>query len=146
MIGGLHHSAISVRDMEKSLAFYRDMLGMKVSVDTELSGPEMDQAIGETAVKARVVLLEGKNGGMLELIQFLQPKPPDRPAVRKFSDLGICEIALEVKNIDKLGQELEKKGVKFRYPPLTLELPRLGKVKFTHLLDPDGVQVELVEL
>ena len=46
MIIAMHHTAISVKNIEGSLAFYRDLLGMKVVIDSRISGPEVDQILG----------------------------------------------------------------------------------------------------
>ncbi len=42
MVTGIHHTSLVVSDLERSLTFYRDLLGMTVAIDTEMSIPMND--------------------------------------------------------------------------------------------------------
>jgi catechol 2,3-dioxygenase-like lactoylglutathione lyase family enzyme len=53
----LHHVAIAVGDMERSLAFYRDGLGLAVFQDEVIRGPDVDIALMEKAARVRMVLV-----------------------------------------------------------------------------------------
>lgn len=69
----LHHVAIAVEDMERSLAFYRDALGLSVFQDEIISGPDVDRGLMETDARVRMVLLADEAGNMIELLGWLFP-------------------------------------------------------------------------
>ena len=49
-----NHVGITVRDMERSLAFYRDALGLKIIMDEMISSPDLDKAVMETGARIRM--------------------------------------------------------------------------------------------
>jgi glyoxylase I family protein len=144
---GVHHAAVTVKDMEKSLEFYRDALGLNVVVDTMVSGPEIDESVMESGASIRMVMLGDRKGGMLELLEWRTPAVRERsPAELKLSLTGIVEICLEVDDMDALGKKLAKKGIKFRYPPFIMDVPEAHiKARLAHLVDPDGAALELIQ-
>ena len=60
----LNHVAISVKDMERSLAFWRDALGLQLIEDSMLSGPDMDMAVMEAGTSVRMVILAVLRSGL----------------------------------------------------------------------------------
>ncbi len=145
---GLHHAAITVKDMERSLTFYRDILGLKVFVDTVVSGPDIDQSVMESGAEIRMVMLGDRTrAGSLELLEWSSPACRVRTSDKlKYPLTGLVEICLEVPDLDELEQQLKRKGLNFRYPPFVLDVPQARqKMKITHLTDPDGVPVELIQ-
>ena len=63
---------MTVSDMDRSVAFYSDVLAFKPISDVEVDGPEYDQLWGIFGVRARVVRIQlGEQ--QLELIEFLAP-------------------------------------------------------------------------
>ena len=141
-----NHVAITVRDMEKSLAFYRDALGLKLFIDEVISGPDLDKAIMETGVRIRMVMLTDEAMNMIELLEWQSHRARKRPREHlKFISTGLVEICLSVPDLEKLVENLEKKGFKCRTPIWYFEAGGMGS-KVTHVADPDGVQVELIEI
>ncbi len=66
MIKSIHHTGISVNNMENSLKFYRDLLGMKAERDVMVSGKEIGEVNNLEEAKVRIVILE-LNGAQIEL-------------------------------------------------------------------------------
>jgi catechol 2,3-dioxygenase-like lactoylglutathione lyase family enzyme len=64
---GFSHVCIAVSNMEVSLPFYRDVLGLGVFFDIELEGPSMEVVTGEPGARGRMV------GGMLGGTAVEQP-------------------------------------------------------------------------
>ncbi len=142
----LNHVAISVKDMERSLAFWRDALGLQLIQDRMLSGPDLDMALMETGTSVRMVILADEVGSMIELLGWESPPVRERPPEHlKFASTGLVEVCLAVSDLEKLEEDLAKKGIKFRTPVWILNIEGLD-VKVTHVVDPDGVQVELIQL
>ena len=76
----LRRTTLVVRDIEKSLALYRDALGMTVEYDQELTSPGLSMRYGADGEnRSRLVLLKANNSfiGMLGLWQFLDQTDQD---------------------------------------------------------------------
>lgn len=140
------HVGITVRDMERSLAFYRDALGLKIIMDEILSSPGLDTAVEKTDATIRAVVLTDEAMNMIELIEWQSHRAKHRPPEHlKYISTGLVEICLSVSDLEAWVKDLEKKGFKCRTPIWYLEA--LGRsIPVTHVEDPDGVQVELVQI
>jgi glyoxylase I family protein len=135
-----HHVAISVRDLEGALAFYRDLLGFEVDWDRDhYKGEMLSNIVGLPGADAHVVMLMGY-GTRLELFQYYTPAGQGVEPKRQ-CDFGLTHFALTVKNIHSIYDRLCKAGVHFNCPP---QSPRAG-VWATYLKDPEGVTIEFVE-
>lgn len=141
MIKNLHHTGFVVRDRNAAVAFYRDVLGFRLVSEYERQGPAIDRVVGYEAAQLRSALLEIGPGHMLELIQYVNPEPAERPT-RERSVIGAAHIALQVENIDSLLRTLEANGAKAINPPTELAPGRLA----SYLQDPDGNWLELVQV
>lgn len=146
----LNHVAIAVKDMENSLAFYRDALGLAVIEDAVISGPDLDMAVMETGARIRMVMFADEAGTMVELLGWQSRPVRERPPEDlKFTSTGLVEVCLIVSDLKKLEKDLREKGFKFRTPIWSFGNCMPGydgpEVKVTHVVDPDGVQVELIQ-
>ena len=66
--------------MDRSLRFYRDLIGLEVVLDTEMSGPMLDAEVGLEGAHLRLVELgTGDGQPMLELLQYYSPDPREAP-------------------------------------------------------------------
>jgi len=135
-----HHVAISVKDMQKTLAFYRDLLGFEVDWDRDhYSGEMFSRVVGLPGADAHVVMLKG-HGARLELFQYYTP-PGEERSRKNQCDTGLTHFALAVKDIHQVYERLSAAGVHFNCPPQNL---RPG-VWATYMKDPEGSTIELVE-
>ncbi|MBI2303140.1 MAG: VOC family protein [Chloroflexi bacterium] len=137
------HGAISVKDMDKSLAFYRDLLGMKVRRDSgpgpRPPDPFMDKLFGLSGVSLhRVVQLETGDAYVLELIQWHAPTPRPFPTEMRPCDLGFRSQCFYDTDSDSLYQRLKTAGVRFISEPVDA-----GRWKSVFVLDPDGNWIEI---
>ncbi len=142
MIRGIHHTAISTPDLERSLAFYCGLLGFEQVMDfTWPEGTEnmnRTHALAETA--GRVVLLRAGNT-LVELFQYATPTPKPLDPKRPLCDHGITHLCLDVDDIEVEYKRLEAGGMVFHSPPIDY-----GTVKTTYGRDPDGNCIELQEI
>jgi glyoxylase I family protein len=140
MIAQWHHVAVSVRDMDAVLHFFRDLLGFDVDWDhPHRKGPEMERVVGLEGADARAVMLKGY-GTRIELFQYYEPAGKDRGPMRQ-CDYGITHFCFSVQGLHELYERLSKVGVRFNCPPQNL---RPG-VWATYMKGPEDITIELVQ-
>ena len=142
MIKKLDHASISISDMNRSLVFYRDVLGMKVEFEEETSGEKFGAVMGAPG-DFRALVVKFEEG--LELIQFISPagtKPSFKPW-----DIGAVLLDFEVSEIENLYNDLKERDVKFISPLTILKSPNADddSLKIVQLYGPDGERIVLVE-
>jgi len=142
---GLHHVAVNVSDMEKSIKFYRDVLGLRLMFGPQpVSGPGFERTSRVPRANIDFTMLEAGNGSTrVELIKFHNPK--GKPNDRKMFDGGAAHIAFRVKDIGKMVTKLKKNGVEFFSQPLKIDGGPLKGGAFVYFSDPDGVVLELFQ-
>ncbi len=141
MIKGIHHSGSGVRDMEVSLKFYRDRLGLEMGEDIEIEGPMVGEIVGLPAnTKVRIVHLGCGDGQELELFQYMAPSTSKFPRDFRQCDGGVIHVALIVDDLMELYERLKGEGVTFNSKPYNL-----GGGLIVYMRDPDGVTLELMQ-
>jgi glyoxylase I family protein len=145
MINGIQHTAISTGNMERSLEFYRDLLGFKVVMDAtwELgtrASANAQQIMELEDVSTRAVMLS-LGTSLLELFEFESPTATPSDPNRPVCDHGYTHICLDVTEIEAEYERLEKAGMRFHCPPMQLG----RRTKVTYGRDPDGNVIELYE-
>jgi catechol 2,3-dioxygenase-like lactoylglutathione lyase family enzyme len=138
----IRHAGIVVSNLEASVGFYRDLLGLEVWWDQIEEGPVLETVTGVPKARIHVVKLKADNGVSIELLQYLNT-PKVVPPLSKANDVGCNHVALQVKDLDSLYEKATAEGIRFNTPPLTAPG---GKAKVTYCRDPEGVYVELVEI
>ena len=148
----IQHVCLVVKDMDKSLAFYRDVLGLPVLADMVIPNDEfmsasvLDICFAETHAKSRMVALADDKGNAIELQQPLSPEVRSTPLEDlRYRTTGIKELAFGVSDLDKAVKDLEEKGIKFRTPVWSVGQ---GEFSTRSILfdDPDGITLQLVEI
>jgi len=135
-----HHVAISVRDIDREIVFYRDLLGFEVEWDIDhYKGEMLSKVVGMPDADAHIVMLRGY-GTRIELFYYYNPRGKETPP-KKMCDFGITHFTLSVKDVNLLYERLLNEGVKFNCPPQNL---RPG-VWATYMNDPEGITIELVK-
>jgi catechol 2,3-dioxygenase-like lactoylglutathione lyase family enzyme len=145
MIKKLNHTGIVVSNIDQALAFYRDLLGLKVRMDFDVANKEFETLFQSPGARFRVVYFQED----LELIYFYSPgdgKPILHPGVRIW-DPGNVVLIFAVSDVEKMYSNLIEKGVKFIAPPQSPEspVPTVGKTIVAHVEGPDGIRISLVE-
>lgn len=143
MIQGFHHSSRTVRSMERSLAFYRGLLGLEVVLDEELEGEGLDRVVGLTGARLRVVELEVADGHLLELVEYHNPPGRDLQPGASPADVGAHHFALLVDDVDAVHRRLTAAGVRFTCPPQEIADGLFKGTRTTYCLDPDDLVIEL---
>ena len=141
---GVSHIAICVRDMDKSLAFYRDILGMKVDKDqiedTTRGGlPHTYKHRRKTRRTVHVRYGDGHTIPSLVLTSHPGEAADGQPI--KLDQIGISHLSFTVKDVKALGEELVAKGVKLAAPMDAFKNPQ-GQVSSIFVYDPDGILLQ----
>jgi catechol 2,3-dioxygenase-like lactoylglutathione lyase family enzyme len=138
---------MTVSDMDRSVAFYSDVLAFKPISDVEVDGPEYDQLWGIFDVRARVVRMQlGEQ--QLELIEFLAPPDVQPIPVPSYSnDLWFQHFAIVVRDMEAAWAQLRKHHVRQISPrPQTIPIsnPAAAGIKAIKFRDPDGHAIQIV--
>ncbi|MBI2304318.1 MAG: VOC family protein [Chloroflexi bacterium] len=139
------HATIVVGEMERSLAFYRDFLGLATVLDEVLSGSDMDKLFGGRGVQLRRVKLQTDqprepNKRFVELIQFYAPAGKPYPKDVWACDLGFPWVGIPLKDVEALYDNQPPSFYhRFTSPPVKLG----GGRAVSFCADPDGMLVEL---
>ena len=107
------HIGISVNDMERSVAFYRDVLGFEV-VGTGEAFDEEDEPLDLQDVHLLSTAMKCGDC-QIELLQFLSPQ--GRAEAPNMSDAGCVHMALAVKDIHAVYEKLLAAGAQVNAPP-----------------------------
>ena len=138
---------MTVSDMDRSAAFYSDVLAFKPVSDVEVDGPEYDQLWGIFGVRARVVRMQ-LGGQHLELIEFLAPPDVRTIPVPSYShDLWFQHFAIVVRDMETAWVQLRKHHVRQVSPrPQTIPESNVAAagIKAIKFRDPDGHNLELL--
>ena len=123
MFKQLDYTMIVVSDMQRSVEFYRDKLGIPLKFES----PEWT----EFATGTTTLALHG--GGVAG------PPPAGDPSKRA----GACSIGFNVDDVDKTYKELQEKGIQFVMPPTQRENEG---IRLAVAVDPDGLAVSFAQL
>lgn len=139
----ISHIGICVRDMEKSLAFYRDALGMKVLGDrptdpTEGGRPHNYKHRRKTRRWVSLSYGEGSSP-TLTLTSHPGERPDGRPVL--LDQVGITHFSFAVRDAKALAEELVDRGVELAGPLEAFTNDR-GEIRSIYVRDPDGILVQ----
>jgi lactoylglutathione lyase len=124
MFKEIDYTMIVVSDMQRSVEFYRDKLGIPL----KFQSPDWT----EFATGATTLALHG--GGIPS-----QGPPAGDPS----KVAGACSIGFNVDDVDKTYEELKAKGIRFMMPPMQRE----GEgIKLAVAIDPDGLPISFAQL
>jgi glyoxylase I family protein len=135
-IKAFSHVCIRVSSMPRSLAFYRELLGLDVVFDVELAGEPLAKVTGEPGARGRMV--GGLLGGtMVELLEI--SAGTETPQPRAAPSLGYTNISLSVVDLDAVHGMASSMDLT---PGPAVEI---GGVRMFFLADPDGTPIEIIE-
>ena len=142
----MHHVGITVRDLDASIRFYHDVLGLPFSNEPSpwFDAPELGPAVGVPGAGLRQVsLLLGDT--MLELLEYKSP-PSDTTQPLQSNNIGASHVAFVVDDIHETVVDLSSKGIAFFSDVNVVDEGVLAGWRWVYFADPDGYPLELVEV
>lgn len=130
MIKKIHHVSVVVRNLEEALKLYEGLFGLR---------PEKIEALPEQGMRVALLPVGGAE------IELVQPLDPNSGVARFLASRGegLHHICLEVDDVDRELEQLEKKGVRLIDKKGRRGL--VGKVAFIHPEATRGVLIELAQ-
>ena len=141
MIKSLGHVGLGVSDIQRSLEFYRDFLGMKVLMELDIADDRIGRVIGVDGAKCQIVHLE-LGGTILELFHYRQPQGDNKAQNVQQYDQGLIHIGFEVNQFHQLIEELKQRNTPFLGEPVEFR----PDVWIAYVRGPDGEVVEFREI
>ena len=137
------HTGITVGNLDRSLAFWRDVLGFELSHRPHQTGDLASEITGVPGAEISIAVLKGY-GHKIELLEYLAP--PDR---RHFQprpcDVGSVHVAFVVDNLDAVLKRIAASSWQAAGKPQTLTSgPNAGK-RVVYVRDPDGSTIEFMQ-
>jgi catechol 2,3-dioxygenase-like lactoylglutathione lyase family enzyme len=142
---GVYHSGLTVGEIERSIAFYTEMIGLELAWRQESTSPYIAQLTGLPGTHLLVAYLRppGTDGPYVELLQYLAPS--GTPVDTTPNNPGTGHVCFFVDDLDRAYDRLRAAGVTFVSPPNLISAGVHEGSKTVYLLDPDGIRVELFE-
>ena len=140
----LHHTGLTVSDLERSLHFWRDAMGMEELFQQEKEGGYLEAIVREPGAHVRMAHLAfGGEGPRIELFQYLAPSGGQhlsRPA-----DQGFVHVCIACEDLDERMKRLVAAGGTPFSEPVVIDTGVNRGGRGVYLRDPDGHVVELSE-
>jgi len=140
----LHHTGLTVTDLDASLAFYCGVVGFEIVFTQEKRGGYLADIVGypDAHVRMAQLALPGSQH-RLELFQYLSPEPaPHRVEPR---DTGLTHVCLLVDDVDEATRRLVAGGAEARAAAALVDTGANTGGRGVYLRDPDGVILELFQ-
>jgi glyoxylase I family protein len=138
------HTGITVRNLERSLAFWRDVLGLELSHTPHHTGKLASEVTGVPGAEIKIAVLKGY-GHKIELLEYVLPNDRKEDVDLRPCDVGHVHVAFVVDDLDAMLKKIAASGWKAPGSPQTLTAgPNAGK-RVVYVRDPDGTTIELMQ-
>lgn len=143
----IHHAGLVVRDLDRSIYFYHDILGFPFANEpTEwFEGEDLAKGVGVPGAKLRQVSMWVGPNSTMELIEYANTTDNNDGPVAN-NHIGAAHVCFKVEDILAKKAELEGKGVEFYSDVNVVDEGPLAGWRWCYFSDPDGLALELVEI
>jgi catechol 2,3-dioxygenase-like lactoylglutathione lyase family enzyme len=139
------HTGFTVADIERSIAFYRDVLGMTLVMQQEGRRPYLATITGFADVYIKMAYLKATPDGdhILELLEYTSHPAAATP--RETNRPGNAHLCFRVADIHAAHERLATQGVAFISPPALVTSGVNAGAFGCYLRDPDGFTIEFFQ-
>ena len=138
---------MTVSNMDRSVAFFADVLTFQKTSDTEVAGEDYERLQGVFGLRMRVVRMRLGNE-QIELTEYLTPRGRPIPDDSRSNDRWFQHVAIIVSDMDAAYARLRQHHVDYASPePQRLPdwNPNAGGIKAFYFKDPDGHPLEILQ-
>jgi catechol 2,3-dioxygenase-like lactoylglutathione lyase family enzyme len=143
-VGPVYHTGFTVSDIERSIVFYRDVLGLKLLKRQTGTAPYLATVTGFAGVRLEAAFLQPVAGGsVLELLQYVSH--PASATDRATNRPGNAHLCFRIDDLRSACAELKRRGVTLISEPTEITAGAHAGGWAVYLRDPDGFTVELYQ-
>jgi catechol 2,3-dioxygenase-like lactoylglutathione lyase family enzyme len=141
MIKDFLHTGIGVKDLEESVRFYTEVMGMEEEYRTHNSGEKISRIVGVENADIDVCVVR-RNNVKIELLDYKNNDLKKQNSHIRQDEPGLIHLAFLVDDVDKEYERIKALGFKFNAPPM---VARENGPKITYFKGPDNVIIEIFE-
>ena len=139
------HTGMTVSNLERALAFWRDVLGFELSHTAHQTGKMAREITGVAGAEIKLAVVKAPGGHKIELLEYLAPTDRKKHVNLRPCDVGSVHVALIVDDLDAILSAINASGWKPAGKPQTLRSgPNAGK-RVVYVRDPDGTTIEFMQ-
>ena len=139
------HTGITVSNLERALAFWRDVLDFEFSHRAHQTGKLAQEITGVAGAEISLAVVKAPGGHKIELLEYLAPPDRKQHVDLRPCDVGSVHVAFTVDNLDAVLNTIAASGWKAAGKPQTLQTgPNAGK-RVVYVRDPDGTTIEFMQ-
>jgi catechol 2,3-dioxygenase-like lactoylglutathione lyase family enzyme len=139
------HTGITVSNLERSLTFWRDVLGFELSHVAHQTGEMASEITGVDGAEIKLAVVKVPGGHKIELLEYLAPAERKRHVGLRPCDVGFVHVAIIVDDLNTTLNAINSAGWKAAgKPQVLLSGPNAGK-RVVYVRDPDGTTIEFMQ-
>jgi catechol 2,3-dioxygenase-like lactoylglutathione lyase family enzyme len=139
------HTGITVSNLERSLVFWRDVLGFELSHTAHQTGEMAREITGVAGAELKLAVVKAPGAHKIELLEYLAPPEHKQHVDLRPCDVGSVHVALIVDDLDAVLSAINLSGWKAAGKPQILQSgPNAGR-RVVYVRDPDGTTIEFMQ-
>jgi lactoylglutathione lyase len=139
----LNHVGLTVSSLDRSLAFYRDAVGLDVVLEQEKQGGYLSAITLYPGAHVRMAQLAARGGTRIELFEYVEP--PGGGVPQEPANVGITHVCLLVDDIEGARRRLVEAGADAFSDPVPIDTGANAGGWGLYVRDPDGIVLELFQ-
>jgi len=145
LLDDARHTGLTVANLDRSIAFYRDLLGMTLVSLWEGDAAWLATVTGFAGARLRIAWLRANPTAShgLELLEYLSH--PTTPVAAGTNRPGSAHVCFGVPDIAALHERLSAAGVEFVSPPVRVTEGFATGMQLCYFRDPDGFTIEVIQ-
>jgi catechol 2,3-dioxygenase-like lactoylglutathione lyase family enzyme len=143
-VKGLDHVGFAVADLDRSIAFYRQLLEREPVARRLYRESYVAEVLGYDKIEIDTAFFELPGGAILELLEYRRPM--GRQVDMETANPGNAHLCLVVEDLEREFDRLSRVGVAFRSDrPVEIPVGPYQGGRAVYLRDPDGISIQLLE-